>query len=490
MPKYANTNVAILSIVLTTLFTFIPCGAVAQTDAESEGDAVLEEVRVTARIREESILDIPVSVTAFDGLNLERQGIFSAPQLFGRVPSLYFSQNNSRQSTADNRALVIRGVGANPVLEPSVGVFIDGIYVPSLGFDLEFLDIERVEVLRGPQGSLFGRNTEGGALRIITRKPSDEFRARGLIEVDDLESVRAMAALSGPLSDNFSASLTVGAADTDGWTRNTYLDLDGNDRTRALWRLALRYQVSDDTEIIFTADGKNEKGSEQGTAINLSEGESYTFENDFDGDMEEDNNGFSLTIHHEFNNMSFTSLTGYRDISSSRAVDVDGEAEGPSQVGNEQRTFADQETWSQEFRLESDGSGAFDWIVGLYAYGDDEIYETDIQWDTYFALSPDSPPGGAVTRSEQNKSGYSVFGQGYFSAFDDLLDLTVGLCAIPTMKWMERDSTSSAFRRLDSSAPIPIRTTPMRPVKLPPVMTTFPERCRPCSMCQRDSALI
>ena len=394
----------------------------------SAQDAVLEEVIVTARKIEEALQDIPMSVSSFDGEVLEQQGVVSIDRLIGRTPSLYFSQNNSRQSTADNTALIMRGVGSNPVLEPSVGVFLDGVYVPSLGFDLALVDIERIEVLRGPQGSLFGRNTPGGAISIITRQPADDFGARVVFEVDDLSSTRGMGSISGPLAgDSVFAGLSINGATTDGHTRNTFLGVEGDQRDIWTARLNLRYTPSDATEVLISADVIGESGREQGTAIDLRNGETFDFMNDFDGDMKEDNYGMSLTITHDFRNVSLTSITGFRDIDSSRASDFEGLAEGSNQTGNEQRTFADQKSFSQELRLSSIGNEAFDWIIGAFVYDEKEQYETDIQWRTYFALSPMSPPGSAITSSSQDRSGFAVFGQANFSVFDGLVDLTLGL---------------------------------------------------------------
>ncbi len=404
----------------TPVLVLVPGTALAQ-------DAELEEITVTARKREEALQDIPMSVSSFDGASLEEDGVLSVDDLIGRTPSLFFSQNNSRQSTADNTSLVMRGVGSNAVLDPSVGVFLDGVYIPSLGFDLGLLDVERVEVLRGPQGSLFGRNTPGGALNIVSRKPSEDFRGRTYVEFDDLDSVRAMASVSGPLSGGKAfGALSLGVDNTDGFTTNSFLGVPGNNRDTFSGRLQLRYTPSDATEVVFSVDAINEDGREQGTAISLENGETFNFVNDFDGAMKEDNVGASMMISHELSGATLTSITGYRDISSSRASDVDKIAEGLSATGNEQRTFADQESFSQELRLTSTGMQGMDWIAGIYYYSDDDKYETDIDWDTWFALSPASPPGsGAITSSTQERSGFAIFGQADFAI--DIAVLTFGL---------------------------------------------------------------
>lgn len=417
---YATPPVNLMSTTLLSVMGAL-CFFPLTTLADQTEESVLEEVIVTARLREESLLEIPVSVTAIDGLTLERSGITTVDKLVGRVPSLFFAQNTQRQSTADNRSLVLRGVGSNPVLEPSVGLYVDGVYIPSLGFDLGILDVEQLEILRGPQGSLFGRNTEGGAINIITRKPDAESRVRTSLEIDDLASVNAFATVAGALiDDQLYASLSVSVSDTDGYTRNTLLGVDGDEKTVNMARLQLRYTPTDNTELLISADGSSERGREQGSAILQGDDETYDFANDFDGDMEEDLGGVSLSVNHILGDIQLKSITGFRTISSSRADDVDGI--GAPLVGNEQRTFADQKSFTQEFRVESIGDKGLDWILGAYGYDDEDKYETDIQWGSVFG-----PPASAITSSTQERSGYALYGQLNLAAMDSMLDLTFGL---------------------------------------------------------------
>jgi iron complex outermembrane receptor protein len=145
-------------------------------------DGALDEVVVTARKRTETLQDIPLAVSAIDGATLQAQGIANITDTYSRVPNLYFTASGGASPTSDYQYLTIRGVGFNGGLEPAVGVFIDGMYQPQIGFDTSFLDAERVEVLRGPQGTLFGRNTQGGAVNIVTRKPGSEFGGRVELE--------------------------------------------------------------------------------------------------------------------------------------------------------------------------------------------------------------------------------------------------------------------------------------------------------------------
>ena len=121
---------------------------------------------------------MPLSVSVLGGEEIREAGIEDTEDLFGRVPGLYFTNSGGAAPSSDFVYLVLRGVGFNGGQEPSAGVFIDGMYQPQLGFDIGFLDLERLEVLRGPQGTLFGRNTQGGALNIVTRKPGRDLEGR------------------------------------------------------------------------------------------------------------------------------------------------------------------------------------------------------------------------------------------------------------------------------------------------------------------------
>ena len=116
---------------------------------------------MTARRRAETLQDVPLSVSAISAADIEQIGIEDITGLYARIPGLYHAGGSITTPTSAFTYLTIRGVGWNAGLEPGIGIFIDGMYTPQSGFDLAFLDLERVEVLRGPQGTLFGRNTQG-----------------------------------------------------------------------------------------------------------------------------------------------------------------------------------------------------------------------------------------------------------------------------------------------------------------------------------------
>ena len=177
-----------LSIAITGLGW--PLSALAQIGTASQANADLEEVVVTARKRQESLQDVPLSIQAYSGDDLALGGVDNVENLVGKTPNLSLSSNLLSPGN-DFLNIVIRGVGSQSAGAPAVGTFVDGAFVPSLAFDIGFLDVERVEVLRGPQGTLFGRNTQGGALNIVVRRPDEEFRGRVALTYDEFDTVRA-----------------------------------------------------------------------------------------------------------------------------------------------------------------------------------------------------------------------------------------------------------------------------------------------------------
>ena len=151
---------------------YAPANAADTGAAVSDSTDRMQEITVTARRREESILDTPISISAFSGPALEARGIERTEDLAKMVPNFVYQTNPGAGGSSSNAAVFIRGVGQAdfiPTVEPGVGLYIDGVYIAStVGGLMELNDVERIEVLRGPQGTLFGRNTIGGAVSVTS----------------------------------------------------------------------------------------------------------------------------------------------------------------------------------------------------------------------------------------------------------------------------------------------------------------------------------
>src|SRR5665213_1353470 len=204
-------------------------GVVLNVPAQSEDtpaspsltSELMQEITVTARRRKENILDTPISISAFTGAALEARGVERTDDLAKIVPNLVYQETPGAGGSSSNAAVFIRGVGQSdfiPTVDPGVGLYIDGVYVAStVGSLLDLVDTSRVEVLRGPQGTLFGRNTIGGAVSITTDKPTFVFSSTSsaLFGTDDHTELKGR--INIPLTSSIAGSLSAAIIRQDGY---------------------------------------------------------------------------------------------------------------------------------------------------------------------------------------------------------------------------------------------------------------------------------
>lgn len=263
-----STRLTLVTAVIS-LGTAVP--AWAQPDASADEGAaatqgaVIEEVVVVARRREESIQDVPIAISAFTGTELLDAGIKNVAQLAEVVPNMVFHTGAPTGGGTSTGSLYIRGVGSNEVsmgTEPGVGLYVDDVYLArSVGSVLDLVDIESVQVLRGPQGALFGRNNIGGAILLKTRRPSDEFGGTAELTLGTEDQAELQAAVDVPLNDSVRTRLSVLGGERDGFVDN----LDGGnnlgDKDRLAGRGVLEWDAVDNVLVTVTADGSRERGS-------------------------------------------------------------------------------------------------------------------------------------------------------------------------------------------------------------------------------------
>ena len=264
-PALAGST-ALLAALLTCPNAF----AQEQESSSVIAGGVLEEINITARKREEGLQNTPISVSAFTGEGLEYRGITNIGEITTFTPNLNFQNNPSFGGAGNTASIYVRGIGQKeflPTVEPGVGLYVDGVYIArSVGAILDLIDIERVEVLRGPQGTLFGRNTIGGAINITTRKPHEEFAGRGEITYGTDDRINARASVNIPLADNFFVSLAGASLNQEGYvTRDDGIDL-GDDGTLT-GRVAFLWLVNDSLEIQGALEGARDR--ENGPAMSL-----------------------------------------------------------------------------------------------------------------------------------------------------------------------------------------------------------------------------
>lgn len=404
----------------------------------------MEEIVVTARKREESLQDVPVAITAISGAELEARGYAQARDLFASTPGLYFSQTGQRQND-EQFYLTIRGVGSAPVVEPSVGLFVDGIYITSLGWSSDFLDLERIEVLRGPQGALFGRNTEGGAVSIVTRKPDQTVRGRVMAEAAEFGSFKMSGATSGPLSDNVFAGVAAFASTTNGYMTNVTRKENQDNKDRFGGRVTLRALPSDSSEIILTGDYMKSDGrfDAYGDAVanqtvrvvdpqtpaggigtflrsHTLAGRRYTTFGNDENTVRSENYGLGLSGTKDFGAFSMTSITGYRYVESRDSYDNDGIATANSTNA----AFTQQEIVSEELRFSSNGDDALSWIAGVYGFSeklDQDRLSRFVSGVTAGPIAGDPNPSGFTSDNvDIKRKGLAGFGQLAYQVTSDL----------------------------------------------------------------------
>ena len=227
-----NSKFAVRTAAVTFFISTIAASGTAfgqDTDADDGG--YIEEIVVTAQKREKTLLETPVAISAFSADTLERSSVRDIRDLQSLVPSFNLTQSQSSFQTVVN----IRGLGTsgnNAGLEPSVGIYVDGVFRSRTGAATgDFLSLERIEVLRGPQSTLFGKNTSAGVISIITQKPRYEFGGKAEVTYGNYNQVIVKGTVTGPLiEDKLAVRLSANYNKRDGFLTNLFDGSDTNDR--------------------------------------------------------------------------------------------------------------------------------------------------------------------------------------------------------------------------------------------------------------------
>lgn len=261
LSKISLTALAV-GLSLSTSPGFAQQNSTEQSEQPSADEQGLEVIMVSARRRQESMQETPVAVSAFSARELERRGIENTQDLDRVTPSLQFA--TSGQLSGNNSAAVvfIRGIGQlDPTssVDPGVGIYVDDVYMGrSVGGAMDFKDIQSVEVLRGPQGTLFGRNTIGGAVLVKTAEPGDVLGGKARFRIGEDNLKEGFVAVDLPMTDNLLSRFSVGARKRDGYVTRVFDGQDlGNDNTYTL-NATLQYQPNDDLKISLKGDYTNE----------------------------------------------------------------------------------------------------------------------------------------------------------------------------------------------------------------------------------------
>ena len=218
----------------------------------------LEEIVVTARKREESLQDIPVSVSAFTANELAARQIDNISQISDSTPNLVFDSTAPISGSNSAASIFIRGVGQTDftlVTDPGVGLYLDGVYIArSVGGVLDLVDVERVEVLRGPQGTLFGKNTIGGAINITSKAPGDELSGFAEIKTGTDNRLDVKASIDLPVSDVLSIRLSYADLNQDGYVKNLGGGPNLSDTNARVGRVVIDYHPGENFSATLSAD--------------------------------------------------------------------------------------------------------------------------------------------------------------------------------------------------------------------------------------------
>lgn len=428
----------------------------------------LDEIIVTATKRAENLQEVPISVSVIGGDDLAQLSIASLEETTSFIPGVTVAKGNAADS------IFIRGIGSgvNQGFEQSVGTFVDGVYYGRARSSRNpFFDLARVEVLKGPQATLFGKNTIGGAFNITSSRPTQEFEARLMgAYTPELDTKEAEGIISGPLGDKVAARIGIRYSESDGFLANS---LTGNDEPATdefIIRGQLLFQPSDDLEILLKAEsnsydrvgdnyqltatsallGALTTAIDPTTETNFDytrSGPGTTPDYSFEGD-ETDASNYSGTINWDIGDHTLTSITSYNEYEALAGRDTDYS----SLNFLAQRENQDYNAFGQEIRLTSPTGGAFDYIVGGF-YSSEELSNTKFVNANFNSVPPVAgfltgvfgvPVAALEGRRNQaftqDTKSWAIFGQGTYN-ISDSLRLTAGLRYTKDNK----DSTKELF---------------------------------------------
>ncbi len=400
----------------------------------------LDEVIVTARKKAEVLQTTPVAVTAFSGAMLESLSASQLSSIGEFTPNMEF--NVGEGGSASQANIYIRGIGQSDFLissDPGVGIYVDGIYYArTLGGVLDLLDVERIEVLRGPQGTLFGRNTIGGAINIVTQRPGPE--TEGLVDITVGQFNRldvAASAQSTVIEDKLFFRVSGTSNNRDGYGERLTDGVKTGDIDSSSGKLSLLWQASDAVEVLATVDGTRKREEalptslvrvEPGVSIlalyntliagpsGLPIDENIILDNPFESyaSAQSVNDldvwGAGITIDWKINDiLSAKSITGYRELDVAFSFDMDS---SPYPYADSYRVSS-QKQFSQEFQLAGEHD-RLSWVGGLYYFyekGQENISQ-DVFGGLYDLIGLDN---SIRSQTDIQARSYAIFGQAVYS---------------------------------------------------------------------------
>lgn len=467
-----------------------PQAAEDAAEAAEENDVII----VTATKREQTLQDVPISVSVTSAETIERAQVRDLIDLQTLVPSLKVGQ---LQSSA-NTNFIIRGFGNganNAGIEPSVGVFIDGVYRSRSAAQIgDLANIQRVEVLRGPQSTLFGKNASAGIISIVTKEPQFEFGGGVEVSYGNYDAIVVRGNVTGPIAETLAFSVEGNYNKRDGYIDVVNLGTKSNDRNRYGFRGQLLWEPSDSIKVRLIGDYDkideiccgvaNVFNGPTGGAVNFLAGGvgldpnnpfSYEVYQNFESVNDIKNYGFSGQIDWDLTDqLSLTSISAYRAVRS--FTNQDSDFTSADLIGNNQADTAIN-TYTQELRVASDFDGPFNFLLGGFYFKEDIDIESQLLFGSDFRNYANLLSGGAYIANEPllrllngipasvpafgseglgrfenfdyKNTAYSIFGQVDFEVFDGFT-LTGGFNYTKDKKRVaSNNSTTDTFSTID-----------------------------------------
>lgn len=400
--------------------------------AQGSAAAMLEEVVVTAQRRAQSQQDVPIAITTVTAQDIDRIGALNIKDIQFSTPNLVVTGTNPVQQSFGIRGISDRG--RNPGYDQRIGVYVDGVWVgKSAASNQSALDVQSVEILRGPQGTLFGKNTVAGAINITTIRPDDEFAGYLQGEVGNYDMQRVKGSINVPFSDSVKGRLSFSSNTRDGYIENLAQDVPikkYNDRDEQAFRGQLLWDADSNTEVMFTIDHMQSDANDVLAGEDIYDPvapDAYEVNVNGRGKVGIDGvGGTSVQINHILDSgFELTSITAYRY--EDWFYEDNDEDYTPQNIANSS-TEVESDHITQELRLASPIDGRFDYVLGLY------YVDQNIDGDGGAVLDMSLLTGGAVPipayaagyKTTVEVNSWAAFGHANYQ-LTDTLQLTAGL---------------------------------------------------------------
>jgi iron complex outermembrane recepter protein len=478
--RQASGSAIIVAVLAGSAVPVLAQSQPQQTEAPAAASALTDEIIVTARRRAEPLQRVPVAVTAFSEGRLAQQQVDDVNDLNAVIPSLSIT-NITGSAVAQ---IYLRGAGqddSHAASEPPITVYVDDVpYTKAPGQLLDIIELERVEVLRGPQGTLYGRNSTGGAIKFITKRPSlTDTRFVGDLTVGSYRRADLRGSFTTPLSDSFGVRVDAVSRNENGFVRDALRAANNsrparyNDTRRQVLRLSALWQPSTETSVYGAFDYTNDDGGPVTGVPAIASTPAANLVNNqivqarpvygtllaaptLSQDQRFKGRGALLNVEHDSGGVQLNAIFGYRGFDLSQGSDTDG---GPnvtslSQTGaSVTRGFGFDfvRDWSNDtltLELKASGGERLKWVAGAFG-----LRERNESTDIFGRFSePAAPQSASLFVFDQTTKSISVFGEGSF-ALTPRLNLSAGARYTSDNKDLDRSHAATLGRPVLSGAP-------------------------------------